>query len=192
MVPQTTRHIRISPLITPKCTTTMGLNTRKLWVARHQNHNQHHQQTSNDQPTHKKKIGKYIIASPVDLTLALQYVQDGGLEKTRLQQIYDKYGLTSWFIRDDVVAMFHDSYSSTQASLNVHRSILRPVIGDIDDPDAILLEDTVPTSHQYRFNQKPSNEVDFEIPETDYTILQEQYPELPWQNLKTKIPWDTF
>ena len=136
-------------IFTPKCTTTMGLNTRKLWVARHQNHNQHHQQTSNDQPTHKQKIGKYIIASPVDLTLALQYVQDGGLEKTRLQQIYDKYGLTSWFIRDDVVAMFHDSYSSTQASLNVHRSILRPVIGDIDDPDApyyLRIQYYVPTN----------------------------------------------
>ena len=42
-------------------------------------------------------IGEYIIASQADLVLALTYVQDGGLERTRLQQLYDEYGLSQQF-----------------------------------------------------------------------------------------------
>lgn len=67
---------------------------------------------------HRQNHRKIHIASTVDLSLVLQYVQDGGLEKTRLQQVYDKYGLTNSFTMDDVLAMFPDSYS--QAPLSHH------------------------------------------------------------------------
>ena len=134
---------------------------------------------------HCETIGKYIIASPVDLSLALQYVQDGGLERTRLQQIYDKYGLTNSFTRDDVVVMFKDSYSGLQASKNVHQSILKPALDDLDDTDTpVLKEDRDYKPFNYYFNREPVNEIDFKKPEINYTILQQQYPDLPWNKIE--------
>jgi hypothetical protein len=134
---------------------------------------------------HRNKIGEYIIASPIDLLLALQYVQDGGLERTRLQQVYDKYGLTTTFTRDDVVSMFPDSYSSPQASKNVYRYILKPAIEDKDDEDIpVLTENTEYRLHQYQFNRKPINEIYFEMPDTNYSFLKKEYPHLPWKEFQ--------
>ena len=133
---------------------------------------------------HRKEIGEYIIASELDLALALEYVQDGGLERTRLQQVYDKYGLTKSFTRDDVVSMFSDSYSSPQASTSVYRYILKPAIEDKDDEDIpVLTEIREYRAHQYQFKRKPSNEIYFEIPYTDYSFLKKEYPNLPWEEL---------
>jgi hypothetical protein len=128
------------------------------------------------------KIKDYIIASPVDLVLALRYVQDGGLERTRLQQIYDKYGLTKSFTRDDVVAMFPDSYSGLQAPKVAHRYILKPAIDDKDHEDTPVLEEQREYKpYIYYFRREPSNEMDFTVPEIDYSLLEHEYPDLPWK-----------
>jgi len=56
---------------------------------------------------------------------------------------------------------------------------------DEDDYDIpVLTENTEYRPHQYQFNQKPINEVDFETPETEYSFLKKEYPHLPWEEFQ--------
>lgn len=164
----------------------------------------------------RDKIEEYIIASPFDLLLALRYVQDGGLERTRLQQIYDKYTTLKCFTRDDVASMFPDSYSGGEGGKRAFRSILKagleerylkcsnPECSYITDYESIekennpkevvcpecfkkleieiLIEETTDQRpYLYKFKCEPgSYKARFKMPEKDYTILEKEYPNLPW------------
>lgn len=133
-------------------------------------------------------IGEYIIASKADLILALTYVQDGGLERTRLQQLYDEYGLSHSFTRDDVVNKFKDSYEGIQASKNAHRTILKPAIKDLDgDGNPLLYEETEFKPYRYYFRREPPKiEFDMHVPDEDYSLLEKKYPKLPWEDYYEK------
>ena len=129
----------------------------------------------------RDKIEDYIIASPVDLELALRYVQDGGLERTRLQQVYEEYGLSHSFTREDVVALFPDSYDGAQASKSAYRYILKPATEDFDSDGTPLLDEIKEIKpYTYFFRRQPSNNVNFKIPKRDYSLLKKNYPNLPW------------
>jgi hypothetical protein len=121
----------------------------------------------------REKIDDYILASPVDLVLALQYIQDGELERTRLQTVYDHYGLSRSFTRDDVVAMFPDSYVGVQASKSAYRGILRPAVEDLDSEGiSVLYEDRNSRPYTYYFRREPNKEVNFKVPPLDYSLIQ--------------------
>ncbi len=136
----------------------------------------------------RRSIGEYIISSKADLVLALTYVQDGGLERTRLQQLYDEYGLSRLFTRDDVVNKFKDSYEGIQASKNAHRTILKPAIEDLDeDGNPLLYEETEFKPYKYYFRREPPKiEFDMHVPDEDYSLLENKYPKLSWEDYYEK------
>ena len=131
----------------------------------------------------RDKIEDYIIASPVDLGLALEYVEDGGLERTRLQQVYDRYGISKAFSREDVSAMFPDSYSGTDGNKSAFRSILKPATEDIDsDGTPLVYEEKESRPYLYYFRRIPKNDkATFKMPKKDFSLLEKQYPDLSWE-----------
>lgn len=133
-------------------------------------------------------IEDYIIASPVDLALTLEYVEDGGLERSRLQQVYDKHGISHSFTRDDVSAMFPDSYSGIDGGKSAYRSILKPATEDFDkDGIPVLYEDKESRPYLYYFRREPKNDkATFKMPKLDFGSIEKQYPDLPWKEFYKK------
>jgi hypothetical protein len=130
----------------------------------------------------REQLDDYIIASPVDLVLALRYVQDGELERTRLQQVYDHYGLSRSFTRDDVGSLFPDSYTGVQASKRAYRYILRPATEDFDEEGIpVVYEDKDARPYNYYFRREPNKKVNFKIPPVDYSLIKKQYPTLSFK-----------
>lgn len=136
----------------------------------------------------RERIGDYIVAAQSDIILALTYVQDGGLERSRLQQVYDEYGIIKSFTRDDVAALFPDSYDGLQGGKSAYRAILKSATEDLDSNGIPLLyEDTTSMPYMYYFRREPSNEINFKIPEINYSLLEKNYPNLPWEDYHKKV-----
>ena len=136
----------------------------------------------------RERIGDYIIADPSDIVLALTYVQDGGLERSRLQRVYDEYGLSKSFSRDDVAVLFPDTYDGLQGGKSAYRAILKPATEDLDSEGIPLLyEEKSSPPYMYYFRREPANDINFKVPKEDYSLLEEQYPNLPWEEYHKKV-----
>ncbi len=136
----------------------------------------------------RERIGDYIMAAHSDIVLALTYVQDGGLERSRLQQVYDEYGTIKSFTRDDLAAIFPDSYDGPQGGKSAHRAILKPALENFDsDNIPLVYEDKTSIPYLYYFRREPSNEINFKVPKEDYNLLEEQYPNLPWEEYHNRV-----
>jgi hypothetical protein len=133
-------------------------------------------------------IEDYILAGPTDLDRALRYIEDGELERTRLQQVYERYGegADKDFTRDDIADMFPDVYSGPQRNSLYYRHIIKPATLQKDEHDIPVIEEIEGmgrTPNSYYFRREPEeNKRKYPLPPEDYEQLKKQHPDLPWDD----------
>jgi hypothetical protein len=99
------------------------------------------------------------------------YKNDKVLSRTRLQILYNEYGLNRSFTRNDVVSMFPSSYKGLKCDQSAYRLILKPAIEDLNEMNIpILLEDKKSKPYKYTFQREPS----VQIPFIKYDLIQDK------------------
>ncbi len=155
---------------------------------------------------YRKIQDEFVIVQKEDIELIARFLDEGKgqLPKTvikRLIEVYNKYPPMTKFTRDDVAALFPDTYDSAQKGRsNVYRDILKPVLESfnilIDKgtknemiENLLLVEEKDVKPYEYYFkalavDNKKSKELfidklngsfSLDLPPIDERMLQEEY-----------------